>query len=142
MFFCFFKQRTAYEMRISDWSSDVCSSDLGRVGDSLVVRRGTLGVSGRLGRSLGLDGLLVGDELARLGGGLGEVGDLLGLGGGLGGGTLHEQLTLPLGERPSDLAGLTGGLVTLAEPLGGGVGDDAGEQAHREARTVYAGNQD
>src|SRR3546814_3187656 len=34
MFFCyfcwcfFFKQKTAYEMRISDWSSDVCSSDL------------------------------------------------------------------------------------------------------------------
>src|SRR3546814_5824535 len=28
MFF-FFKQKTAYEMRISDWSSDVCSSDLG-----------------------------------------------------------------------------------------------------------------
>src|SRR3546814_7708260 len=28
--FCFcFKQKTAYEMRISDWSSDVCSSDLG-----------------------------------------------------------------------------------------------------------------
>src|SRR3546814_2402047 len=27
MFF-FFKQKTAYEMRISDWSSDVCSSDL------------------------------------------------------------------------------------------------------------------
>src|SRR3546814_1819406 len=25
----FFKQKTAYEMRISDWSSDVCSSDLG-----------------------------------------------------------------------------------------------------------------
>src|SRR3546814_17019631 len=31
MFF-FFKQKTAYEMRISDWSSDVCSSDL-RVGE-------------------------------------------------------------------------------------------------------------
>src|SRR3546814_3325580 len=29
MFF-FFKQKTAYEMRISDWSSDVCSSDLDR----------------------------------------------------------------------------------------------------------------
>src|SRR3546814_5240270 len=29
MFF-FFKQKTAYEMRISDWSSDVCSSDLAR----------------------------------------------------------------------------------------------------------------
>src|SRR3546814_19778554 len=27
-FFLFFKQKTAYEMRISDWSSDVCSSDL------------------------------------------------------------------------------------------------------------------
>src|SRR3546814_8669992 len=27
----FFKQKTAYEMRISDWSSDVCSSDLGRL---------------------------------------------------------------------------------------------------------------
>src|SRR3546814_3123978 len=34
MFF-FFKQKTAYEMRISDWSSDVCSSDLidGAIGD-------------------------------------------------------------------------------------------------------------
>src|SRR3546814_2486746 len=30
-FCCFFKQKTAYEMRISDWSSDVCSSDLQRV---------------------------------------------------------------------------------------------------------------
>src|SRR3546814_1785626 len=30
MFFFFFKQKTAYEMRISDWSSDVCSSDLRR----------------------------------------------------------------------------------------------------------------
>src|SRR3546814_20212653 len=28
MFIFFFKQKTAYEMRISDWSSDVCSSDL------------------------------------------------------------------------------------------------------------------
>src|SRR3546814_1727272 len=33
--FFFFKQKTAYEMRISDWSSDVCSSDL------LVDRRGS-----------------------------------------------------------------------------------------------------
>src|SRR3546814_5876696 len=31
MFF-FFKQKTAYEMRISDWSSDVCSSDLQALG--------------------------------------------------------------------------------------------------------------
>src|SRR3546814_4604664 len=48
----FFKQKTAYEMRISDWSSDVCSSDLFRrepggvapgaadpAGDDAVVRR-------------------------------------------------------------------------------------------------------
>src|SRR3546814_5603428 len=30
----FFNQKTAYEMRISDWSSDVCSSDLGPAGQS------------------------------------------------------------------------------------------------------------
>src|SRR3546814_6496010 len=30
LLFFFFKQKTAYEMRISDWSSDVCSSDLRR----------------------------------------------------------------------------------------------------------------
>src|SRR3546814_13306793 len=32
-FIFFFKQKTAYEMRISDWSSDVCSSDLVRAED-------------------------------------------------------------------------------------------------------------
>src|SRR3546814_4014045 len=31
--FCFFKQKTAYEMRISDWSSHVCSSDLAVLAD-------------------------------------------------------------------------------------------------------------
>src|SRR3546814_11940618 len=31
IYFFFFKQKTAYEMRISDWSSDVCSSDLGKI---------------------------------------------------------------------------------------------------------------
>src|SRR3546814_611902 len=44
--FFFFKQKTAYEMRISDWSSDVCSSDLLAVtqrhdGDSLGRSHGT-----------------------------------------------------------------------------------------------------
>src|SRR3546814_13530022 len=34
LFFFFFKQKTAYEMRISDWSSDVCSSDLRIADDS------------------------------------------------------------------------------------------------------------
>src|SRR3546814_11905347 len=37
--FFFFKQKTAYEMRISDWSSDVCSSDLGDLTDSANLTR-------------------------------------------------------------------------------------------------------
>src|SRR3546814_2564459 len=37
LLFFFFKQKTAYEMRISDWSSDVCSSDL--IGSSGCARR-------------------------------------------------------------------------------------------------------
>src|SRR3546814_17351377 len=36
--FFFFKQKSAYEMRISDWSSDVCSSDLGPVTGADVFR--------------------------------------------------------------------------------------------------------
>src|SRR3546814_10010820 len=45
--FFFFKQKTAYEMRISDWSSDVCSSDLwgyndfGEIGDGTMEPRST-----------------------------------------------------------------------------------------------------
>src|SRR3546814_3637465 len=35
--FFFFKQKTAYEMRISDWSSDVCSSDLTALDDEAVA---------------------------------------------------------------------------------------------------------
>src|SRR3546814_2578958 len=41
LYFFLFKQKTAYEMRISDWSSDVCSSDLqltGNVGPYHVAR--------------------------------------------------------------------------------------------------------
>src|SRR3546814_944682 len=37
--FFFFKQKTAYEMRISDWSSDVCSSDLRPRADTATRRR-------------------------------------------------------------------------------------------------------
>src|SRR3546814_1559251 len=40
---CFFKQKTAYEMRISDWSSDVCSSDL--------PRHKVVGITGTNGKS-------------------------------------------------------------------------------------------
>src|SRR3546814_2432873 len=40
VFFFFFKQKTAYEMRISDWSSDVCSSDLLIVPDRALIEAG------------------------------------------------------------------------------------------------------
>src|SRR3546814_10719787 len=39
VFIVFFKQKTAYEMRISDWSSDVCSSDLPQDVDDLIDLR-------------------------------------------------------------------------------------------------------
>src|SRR3546814_7218932 len=42
--FCFFKQKTAYEMRIRDWSADVCSSDLVAIdGDRIVAVGENLG---------------------------------------------------------------------------------------------------
>src|SRR3546814_4006247 len=37
LLFFFFKQKTAYEMRISDWSSDVCSSDLRLHGADIIL---------------------------------------------------------------------------------------------------------
>src|SRR3546814_6605201 len=40
--FFFFKQKTAYEMRISDWSSDVCSSDLECVQNSVSIAMATV----------------------------------------------------------------------------------------------------
>src|SRR3546814_1011583 len=40
----FFKQKTAYEMRISDWSSDVCSSDLVVESLRFNLEDGTLGI--------------------------------------------------------------------------------------------------
>src|SRR3546814_1978283 len=61
--FCF-KQKTAYEMRISDWSSDVCSSDLRAAADNLVPV--TLELGGKsptfVGRSANKD--LVGQRVA------------------------------------------------------------------------------
>src|SRR3546814_3570019 len=50
LLFFFFKQKTAYEMRISDWSSDVCSSDLPRRGRSR--RRRSTGSASRDGNRL------------------------------------------------------------------------------------------
>src|SRR3546814_3305295 len=44
-FFFFCKQKTAYEMRISDWSSDVCSSDLGGIGRGIALLLASEGAS-------------------------------------------------------------------------------------------------
>src|SRR3546814_5384113 len=44
--FFFFKQKTAYEMRISDWSSDVCSSDLVHPGADHLVQGRPVGGAG------------------------------------------------------------------------------------------------
>src|SRR3546814_3408080 len=68
--FFFFKQKTAYEMRISDWSSDVCSSDLAIVfwGEDKVRRRMSWGelraAVARLAAALKADGVGPGDRVA------------------------------------------------------------------------------
>src|SRR3546814_7024996 len=54
----FFKQKTAYEMRISDWSSDVCSSDLNRPSADALMMRAGYAVTGRpIGLWLGEEGV-------------------------------------------------------------------------------------
>src|SRR3546814_8130144 len=58
VFFFFFKQKTAYEMRISDWSSDVCSSDLKLVVPLILPRCGELIVSSNLSSTKLITGLL------------------------------------------------------------------------------------
>src|SRR3546814_9798162 len=52
--FFFFKQKTAYEMRISDWSSDVCSSDLLLQPAGAGTGQGGIGDHAQFGR--GIDG--------------------------------------------------------------------------------------
>src|SRR3546814_16967596 len=48
LYFFFFKQKSAYDMRISDWSSDVCSSDLRiRLPDGGIIRIGYDSQNGR-----------------------------------------------------------------------------------------------
>src|SRR3546814_7558620 len=61
----FFKQKTAYEMRISDWSSDVCSSDLAGIGAKRNLDAGLVSGCERL--------LDLRADLARLGGDLRRV---------------------------------------------------------------------
>src|SRR3546814_3552342 len=56
LFLFFFKQKTAYEMRISDWSSDVCSSDLIPAmiqnGGGAIVNLSSIAAQGVAGRAL------------------------------------------------------------------------------------------
>src|SRR3546814_20962122 len=54
----FFKQKTAYEMRISDWSSDVCSSDLQHRREQAVRRMGAGGAARREDEGAGAEGRL------------------------------------------------------------------------------------
>src|SRR3546814_12849773 len=72
-----FKQKTAYEMRISDWSSDVCSSDLGvhRRCNVLPVEAGRAAAD--VGKALGVraDDLGRDDELVPIAAGLHPVAD-------------------------------------------------------------------
>src|SRR3546814_15978877 len=59
---CFFcvKQKTAYEMRISDWSSDVCSSDLVDSGTIVIVGNGTRRLRKRRRQCLDVETALAG----------------------------------------------------------------------------------
>src|SRR3546814_1948989 len=52
--FFFFKQKTAYEMRISDWSSDVCSSDLVAFGRKIATIGLSMKKNVKLAREMGL----------------------------------------------------------------------------------------
>src|SRR3546814_8290579 len=61
--FFFFKQKTAYEMRISDWSSDVCSSDLAAAIHALLVDELIDGMMQRLGVDEDADVELRGAEI-------------------------------------------------------------------------------
>src|SRR3546814_16878038 len=72
----FFKQKTAYEMRISDWSSDVCSSDL--TGGSLTYDGTIAGTGGLIKTGVGtltLNGMNTYTGDTTVGAGTLEVGD-------------------------------------------------------------------
>src|SRR3546814_5348191 len=70
----FFKQKTAYEMRISDWSSDVCSSDLDEEGqkDQEADLKGGLQLAGDKGGQQDQEGNIL---RARIIGRLGDLGE-------------------------------------------------------------------
>src|SRR3546814_4101118 len=65
----FFKQKTAYEMRISDWSSDVCSSDLSDGEGSVWRTRRAAGARSELGGFAGTERRRTSDRLQHVGNG-------------------------------------------------------------------------
>src|SRR3546814_17916852 len=74
IFFFFFKQRTAYEMRISDWSSDVCSSDLRLHGEGIATRLVIHVVQQLVGQHIAVDITRIGCRHHRLGVAQHEIG--------------------------------------------------------------------
>src|SRR3546814_10384269 len=58
IFFFFFNQKTAYEMRISDWSSDVCSSDLFDATENTLAAYAQAKYAVDLSSSISLDGVV------------------------------------------------------------------------------------
>src|SRR3546814_12881048 len=127
MFF-FFKQKTAYEMRISDWSSDVCSSDLKGDEDKYETRkRYLIGRDTKLGAELGHMARgqrpnILGDEICHtfIGGGEKAFLDC----DGVAGIELHENRCLALAQRF---------VVSAAEPA-------RGQHAHRGWPVVETGS--
>src|SRR3546814_3441614 len=126
LFFFFFKQKTAYEMRISDWSSDVCSSDLTSLLNSLEGRRGEVRAKPPLPAHEGLFGCptLVSNVLT-----LAAVSHILGEGGaaqyaGLGMGRSRGTMPIQLGGniRHGGLVEVPFGITLreLVHDIGGG----------------------
>src|SRR3546814_5293873 len=78
--FFFFKQKTAYEMRISDWSSDVCSSDLavglrGAPGVEFLRQFGVMSREQRGGEQAGIGRACLADREGRDGDAAGHLDD-------------------------------------------------------------------
>src|SRR3546814_3179578 len=109
--FFFFKQKTAYVMRISDWSSDVCSSDLAEApADRISQVRAIEGIEMEAVDALGaqplalFDGDRAGDELACAGVGV-EAVEQLGHPAGHAGAAAGAELAElgEVGDRQSDV---------------------------------------
>src|SRR3546814_1012229 len=64
--FFFFKQKTAYEMRISDWSSDVCSSDLASIKEKYRIPTNLAGCHTALIEGYVVEGLVPAKYIKRM----------------------------------------------------------------------------